>query len=81
MIIFVSCALTGWNRTDDIVCLCLFLDENVDDSFNYDPDADHSSLSDVEKLDRIIQSDQYFIRCVTSYQIVYYIYIKLYSIL
>jgi len=42
----------------------LFLGENVDDPFSFDPDANYSSLSDVEKLDKMIQSDQCFLRCV-----------------
>lgn len=46
----------------------------MDDPFNFDPDASYSALSEVEKLDRIIQSDQCFIRCII-YCILYYIYI------
>ena len=36
----------------------------MDDLFNLDQDASYSSLSEVEKLEKIIQSDQCFIRCI-----------------
>ena len=39
-------------------------EENVDDPSTLDPDASNSSLNEVEKLKKTIDSDQCFIRYI-----------------
>ena len=42
----------------------LVSEETVGDPFSVDEDVSYSSLSELDKLDRVTQSDQCFIRCV-----------------
>lgn len=48
-----------------IVCV-LVSEEIVDDPFSFDADESYSSLSEVEKLERVTQSDQCFIRYIVD---------------
>ena len=54
----------------------VFSDEAVDDPFNLDANDSDSSLSEVEQLDKTIQSDQCFIRCVDLLHFVMFLFVS-----
>jgi len=59
-----------------VIMIFVFSDEAVDDPFNLDANDSDSSLSEVEQLDKTIQSDQCFIRCVDLLHFVMFLFVS-----